>query len=125
MFPQIVEARASADQKFAVLERLDVKIDIPARRRRVAQNFLNDVGHGDDSFGAAEFVDDDRERLRMSQEKFQQIERAHRLRHERRREQCLGVMFGRIEEKPFHIDDANDVVRRVCVNWHTTKPFLL
>ena len=34
MFAQIVETRIAADQKFSVLERLDVKIDISARAPR-------------------------------------------------------------------------------------------
>ena len=124
MLVQIVEACVTADQKLSIFERLNVKIDFSAGRRRATENFLNDVRHGDNSFGAAKFVDHNCERLRMGQEKLEQIERAHRLRHERRGQQGFGVMFGRIEQEQFDIDDANDVVRRVGINRNAAVAFL-
>src|SRR5207248_2812580 len=72
LLSQVVQTRPPAYQKFSILERLDVKISISSSWRSIAENFIDDIGHGDDSFGATELIDHDGEGLRMSEEKFQQ-----------------------------------------------------
>src|SRR4029077_12871195 len=97
MLSQIVQARVATNEKFSILQRFDVKIDLSARRRRLGENLFDDVRHRDDAFGSAELVDHDRQSLWMREKKFEQIEGAHRFRNKRRCEQRLGVMFRRIE----------------------------
>src|SRR6266496_6384765 len=80
MFAYIVEPRVSAHEKFPVFERLDVKIDISARKR-ITHDFLHDIGHRDNSFGATKFIYHHRHSLGMGQEQFEQVQRAHRLGH--------------------------------------------
>src|SRR4029453_13772727 len=78
MFTQIVKARISADKKFSVLERLNVRVGI-STRNCVAEDFLYDVPHCNDSFGPAKFVNHDRQPLGIGQEYSQQFQRTHRL----------------------------------------------
>ena len=102
---QVVEPRVAADEKPPVLERLDVKIGLP-ERHGVADDFFDDIGERDDSFGAAEFIDHDREPLRMGEKAAEQIVRAHRFRHERRRAQVLGIVIVGIEQERFDVENA-------------------
>ena len=83
MLGEIVEPRVAAHEKAAFLQRLDVKIGVP-ERRGVAQDFLDNVRQGDDPLGPAEFIDHDREPLRMGEKTAQQSIAAHRLRDDRR-----------------------------------------
>ena len=62
MLAQIVEPGVAAHEEAPVLQRLDVEIGV-AQRRGVADDFLDDIGQGDDSFGPAEFIDHDGEPL--------------------------------------------------------------
>ena len=72
MFAQIIETRVAAHEKFAVAERLDVKLQtVP--RHGVAENFLDDILHGDDSFRAAKFVNHHAHALGMSEKKLEQF----------------------------------------------------
>ena len=57
-------------------------------RHGIADDLLDDVGQRDDALGAAVFIHDDGQPLRMIEEAAQQIDRLHRLRHEGRRERA-------------------------------------
>ena len=70
MFGQIVQTRVAAHQKFAVAERLDVKLRTIARCG-AAENLLDDILHGDDSFNTAELVNDHAHLLGMRQKKLE------------------------------------------------------
>src|SRR4051812_18232078 len=111
MFGQIVQTRIAAHEKFAVAERLDVKLRTIARRA-ATENFLHDVFHRDDSLNAAEFINDDAHALGVRQKQLEQFHRAHRLGDERRCNQLLGVMGGGSEKKNFYIDDAEYLIGR-------------
>src|SRR4029079_10356333 len=76
MFSQIVETRVPAHEKFAVAKRLDVKLRTVSWHV-AAQNFLDQILHGDDSFGTAELVNHDAHPLRMRQKKLQQFQGPH------------------------------------------------
>src|SRR4029077_8430596 len=124
MFGQIVQTRVATHEKFALAERLDVKLrTVPWHG--AAENFLDDIRHGDDSFSAAEFVHHDAHALGMRQKELEQFQRAHRLRDKRRRDQFLGVMFRRIEQEKFYVDDAEDLIRRIGINGDAPMSFLL
>ena len=124
MLAEVVEPGVPADEEAPILERLDVEIGI-AQRRGVAHDFLDDVGKRDDSFRAAEFIDHDGEPLRMGEKTAEQIHRFHRLRHEGGRDQHLGVMLAGIEQKQFHVEDPDDLVRSVRIDRHAAMAPLL
>ena len=115
MFAQIVEPRVAAHEKTPVLERFDVKIGV-AQRRGIADNFFRNVVERDDPFRAAEFIDDNGEPLGVGEKTAEQIHRFHRFRDIRRRAHQLGVMLGRIEQEQFHVEHADDLVRRIGVD---------
>src|SRR5438477_11366974 len=82
MFAYIIKPRVSAHEKFPILKRLNVKIDI-SPRDRVAKNFLHDIRHGDDAFSASKLIYHHGYSLGMGQKKLEQLQCAHRLRHKR------------------------------------------
>ena len=93
-------------------------------RHGPAENFVDDIVHGYDSFGAAEFVNDDAHALRMRQKELEQFQRAHRLRDERRSDQFLGVMFRWIEQEEFYVDNPEDLIRRIGINGDAPMSFI-
>ena len=61
----------------------------------------------------------------MSEKKLKQLQRGHRLGHKRRSDEFSGVMFRRIEQEQFHIDDPENLIRRIDVNRNAPMAFLL
>ena len=61
----------------------------------------------------------------MRQKELEQFHGAHRLRDEGRRDQLLGVMFRRIEQEKFYVDDAEDLIRCIGIHGDTPMSFLL
>src|SRR5207245_10508705 len=116
--------RVTADEKSAVSERLDVKGDI-APRQRITKDLFHDIVHGDDSFGAAEFVNHHSHSLGMSEKKLEQLQRGHRLGHKGGSDEFFGVMFRRVEQEQFHIDDPENLIGRIDINWDPPMTFLL
>ena len=124
MFRQIVEPRVPADEKAAILERLDVKLGV-AERRRVADDFLDDVVEGDNSLRPAKLVHHDREPLRLGEKTAEQLHRRHRLGDIRRGNERFGVMRRGIEQELLYVDNADDVVGRVGVDRDAAMAALL
>ena len=108
--------------RLAVPQRLDVKGCILARHR-AAENFFDDILHGDDSLCAAKFVHHHGHSLGTSKKKFEQLERAHGLGDKRRRQQFLGVVFRWVEQEQFYVDDPEDLIGRIGVNGDAAVAF--
>ena len=61
----------------------------------------------------------------MSQKKLKQLESVHRLRDKRGSQQFFGVMFRRIEQEEFHIDNPENLIGRIGINRDALMTFLL
>src|SRR5437764_1368295 len=59
----------------------DIEIGV-TERGGIAQNVFDNIGDGDDTFGAPEFIDDYGHALRSRQKTAQQIQRPHCFGHE-------------------------------------------
>src|SRR5207245_2470670 len=87
--------------------------------------FLDNVRQRNDALGAAKLIHHDSEPLGMGEKELEQIKRAHRFRYIGWGKQHLGVMVRWIEQKRFHIDNAENLVRCFRVDWHSAMPLLL
>ncbi len=78
---QIIEARSAVHEVTTFRQWFDIEIGV-TERSGIAQNVFDNIGDGDDAFGAPEFVDYDGHTLRSGQKTAQQIECSHCFGHE-------------------------------------------
>ncbi|MGC3989309.1 MAG: hypothetical protein QM796_06455 [Chthoniobacteraceae bacterium] len=114
---QIVEPGRPAGEQASVAEIFEIEL-VLAEGHGIADEFLDQIGHGDDALGAAVFIKDDREALRAGEEAAEQIERLHRLGDEGGRAHKLGIGDGGIEQQRLDVEDAEDVIGRVAIDGH-------